>query len=307
MKIFLSGGTGMVGQAVRCHRNAVNYEIHAPTRDELDLENEEAVWRYLSEIKPDIVIHAAGLVGGIQANIANPVDFLVKNLKVGLNVVRGAQQSNVPKLLNIGSSCMYPRNVPNPLRENQILTGEFEPTNEGYAIAKVTTARLCEYIAKEDRRYCYKTIVPCNLYGPHDKFDLQSAHMIPAVIRKIHMALQEGSTVVDIWGDGKARREFMFVNDLADFIFFSVERMDYIPSYLNVGLGSDFSIDEYYREIADVLGYDGDFRHDLSKPPGMRQKLLDISLLKALGWQAKTSLSGGIQQTYEFYRTWSQS
>ncbi len=303
MRLFLSGGSGMVGKAILSHPAGKGYEIFAPSREELDLEDEDAVGTYLSKIKPHVVVHAAGLVGGIQANISNPVDFLVRNLKLGLNVIQGARQNNVANLLNIGSSCMYPRNVPNPLRESQILKGEFEPTNEGYAIAKVACARLCDYIVSEDATFSYKTIIPCNLYGPNDKFDIQSAHMIPAVIRKLDVAIKENEAVVDVWGDGEARREFMFVEDLADFVFFSLEGLSQLPAYLNVGLGYDFTIDEYYRAIADVLGYQGQFRHDLSKPAGMRQKLLDVSLLKSLGWEAQTGLAVGIAQTYEFYKT----
>ena len=302
MKLFLSGGSGMVGKNILEHPLASDHTILAPRRTELDLLDENAVHAYLAHHKPDIVIHAAGTVGGIQANIAAPVNFLSDNLKMGMNVILGARRADVSQLLNIGSSCMYPREATNPLREESVLSGELEPTNEGYAIAKITCARLCEYINKETPSYHYKTIIPCNLYGRHDKFDPVKSHMIPAVIRKISEAVDSGSDTVDIWGTGEARREFMYAGDLADFVYSAVTRFADLPQNLNVGLGHDHSILDYYRTIAGVLGFHGQFGHDLSKPQGMNQKLVDITKLEAFGWKAATSLESGIEKTYNFYR-----
>lgn len=196
---------------------------------------------------------------------------------------------------------MYPRDALNPLGEELILKGELEPTNEGYALAKVTSTRLCEYIRQENPARLYKTIIPCNLYGRFDKFDPNHSHMIPAVIRKIDEAKKNNLVELDIWGDGEARREFMYAEDLADFVFYAITNFDKMPQNLNVGLGTDYTINEYYEAVAKVVGYTGSFKHDLSKPVGMKQKLIDDQKLKAFGWSYKTSLELGIQKTYNFY------
>ncbi len=301
MKVLLTGSNGMVGKNIMALVNKDKYQFLTPNSAELNLLDMPSVKKYITENKPDIVIHAAGIVGGIQANIANPVKFLVENMHMGLNILMAANDAQVLKFLNLSSSCMYPKNGTNPLIEKDILTGELEPTNEGYALAKITSTRLCEYIAKEDSRKLYKTIIPCNLYGKFDKFDPKHSHMIPAVIDKIHQAKKNESLVIDIWGDGLARREFMYAEDLADFIFYAIENFEKLPQNLNVGLGKDYSINEYYEAISDVVGYNGTFKHDLTKPVGMQQKLIDDTALKQFGWQFKTELKTGIEQTYNYY------
>jgi len=187
------------------------------------------------------------------------------------------------------------------LQEDFLLKGELEPTNEGYALAKIVSAKLCEYIAYEDLSKNYKTIIPCNLYGRHDKYDPRHSHLIPAVIRKIDEAKTEGRKTIDIWGDGTARREFMCAADLADFVFFAIERFDKMPHTLNVGLGRDYSVTEYYKTVAAVIGFSGDFEYDLSKPVGMKQKLLDVKQLNDFGWRYETQLTDGIREAYSFY------
>lgn len=304
MRIFLTGGSGMVGQNLRAHAFAQDCEVLAPSSQELDLTDQQAVLDYIKNSRPEMVIHAAGQVGGIQANMADPVGFLVNNSLMGLHVINSAYQAGVKHCVNLASSCMYPRSAPNPLKEEQILTGELEPTNEGYALAKITATRLCQYINRMHDDIHYVTLIPCNLYGRHDKFDPEHSHMIPAVIRKIHEALEQSADTVEIWGDGEARREFMYVEDLADCVFEVIAQLKagkLVPDLMNVGLGTDYSINEYYRTIADVVGYRGQFEHDLSKPVGMRQKLIDSSRINVLGWQAKTSLSDGIAKTYQFF------
>jgi len=221
---------------------------------------------------------------------------------MGFNVISTAASLNISNLINLASSCMYPRHANNPLREDMILTGELEPTNEGYALAKIATTKLCEYIVKEDPSKNYRTLVPCNLYGRHDKYDPKNSHLIPAVIRKIHEAKLSGKTIVDVWGDGTARREFMYAHDLADFIFTAIDNLDLIPQNLNVGMGHDYSIFDYYEAVAAVVGFDGDFEFDLSKPVGMRQKLVDISNLQSLGWSHKVDLIDGIRRSYMFFK-----
>ena len=292
----------MVGRNFIEHPLADNHQIYAPTSDELNLLDYDGVSRYVNKCSPDIVVHAAGRVGGIQANINNPVAFLVENLDIGRNVVLASRQAKVKRLLNLGSSCMYPRNVPNPLREEMLLKGELEPTNEGYALAKIMVARLCAYIGKEDVSFQYKTIIPCNIYGRHDKFDPSDSHMIPAVIDKIHKAKLSGCDEVTVWGSGKARREFMYSGDLVDCMWRAVEYFDTMPSMLNVGLGFDLSILDYYKAIARVIGYSGKFVHDFSKPEGMAQKLVSTEKLEGWGWRAMGTLDEGLAKTYQFYQ-----
>ncbi|MBC8212891.1 MAG: GDP-L-fucose synthase [Gammaproteobacteria bacterium] len=301
MKILLTGSNGMVGRNILEHASAADHDILCPASRELNLLDSLLVHDYIERHQPDMIIHAAGVVGGIQANIAHPVRFLVDNMQMGLNILTNAYALGVPRLMNLSSSCMYPRNAANPLSEDLILQGELEPTNEGYALAKVSSTRLCEYIHREDEQLLYKTVIPCNIYGPHDKFDPEHSHMIPAVINKIATAKKQGSDSIDIWGDGEARREFMFAADLADFIFYAIENFEKMPQNINVGLGHDYTINQYYQQIARVIGYQGEFKHDLSKPVGMKQKLIDDSRLKQFGWRYKTELSAGIQQTYDFY------
>lgn len=302
MKIFLTGGSGMVGRNILEHSSASLYQITLPTSSELNLLDYNSVYDALNEEKPDLIIHAAGRVGGIHANIANPVSFLSENLYMGLNVITASEKIGIPNLINLSSSCMYPRNADNPLREDMILKGELEPTNEGYAIAKIASTRLCEYISYQDPQKKYKTVIPCNLYGRHDKYDPSSSHLIAAIICKLHNAVQNNNETVSIWGDGTVRREFLNALDLADFIFYAINNLDKMPQNLNVGLGHDFSIKEYYQMVASVLNYTGKFEYDLSKPMGVIQKLADDSQLKKFGWKPKIDLTQGITEAYKFYR-----
>lgn len=302
MKLLITGSGGMVGQNILEHHLASDHEILTPNRAELNLLDAPMVKRYLSENKPDMIIHAAGVVGGIQANIAEPVRFLVDNMQMGLNILTAAKDVGITQFMNLSSSCMYPRDAANPLAEELILKGELEPTNEGYALAKVTCTRLCEYIHREDDSYLYKTIIPCNLYGRHDKFDPKHSHMIPAVIRKLFEAKQAGLQEIDIWGDGLARREFMYAGDLADFVFYAIKHYESMPQNINVGLGHDYTINEYYQAIAKVVGYEGEFINDLSKPIGMKQKLIDDTKLKSFGWCYTTSLEDGLNRTFEYFK-----
>ncbi|MEX5727654.1 GDP-L-fucose synthase [Rhodovulum iodosum] len=301
MKVFLTGGSGMVGRNVIEAARAAQHDMIAPGSRDLDLTDRAATFAAIAEIQPDIVIHAAGRVGGIQANIANPVGFLVDNLDMGMNVVLAARAANVPRVLNLGSSCMYPHAAPNPLKEELVLTGALEPTNEGYALAKVATSRLCDYVSRSEQGLSYKTLIPCNLYGLHDKFDPNVSHLVPAIIRKVHEAKQNGDGTVEIWGDGLARREFMFSGDLADVIWECVERFDDVPSLMNVGIGRDYTINEYYQAAAEVIGWSGEFVHDVTKPVGMKQKLVSNERLTSFGWTPETSLKDGLAKTYEHF------
>lgn len=302
MKILLTGGNGMVGRNIVDHANASQHELIAPPSRELDLTDRTATEAYVARMKPDLIIHAAGRVGGIQANMAHPVEFLVDNLDMGRNIVMAARMAGIPRLINIGSSCMYPRAAPNPLEESSVLAGELEPTNEGYALAKVMTARLCDYVRRSNPELAYKTLIPCNIFGIHDKFDPAVSHLLPAIIRKVDEARQSGAGSVEIWGSGEARREFMFASDLADGIWAAVARFDDLPGMMNMGVGHDHSINEYYAAVARVIGWQGSFTHDLSKPVGMKQKLISVELQRQFGWMPSTPLDEAIAQTHAHFR-----
>ena len=300
-KMILTGGSGMVGRNIREHARAAQWDILAPRRAELDLMDGDAVRDYIARQRPDIIVHAAGRVGGIHANTAHPVAFLDENLMMGRNVIMGAQACGVTRLLNLASTCMYPRAAPGPLTEDMILTAELEPTNEGYALAKIMATRLCQYLRREDPRLQYKTLIPCNLYGPHDTFDPARSHLVPAIIHKVHTALETGQDSVEIWGDGTVRREFMYAPDLADAVLRAAADIDTLPDLMNIGLGHDHTINDYYRTVAEVVGWQGRFTHDLDRPVGMKQKLSSVDRQTAWGWRAPTSLREGIARTYQFY------
>jgi len=296
LRVLLTGGSGMVGRNLLEHPSIYEFDVLAPSSSELNLLDPGAVKRYLQANKPDMVIHAAGKVGGIQANMREPVGFLMNNLDMGRNIVWAAHQAGIKRLINLGSSCMYPRNHSEPLDEDLILKGELEPTNESYALAKVVTARLCDYIMREDASFQYKTLIPCNLYGRYDKFDPAHSHLIPAIIHKVHQAKNSGHKTVEIWGDGTARREFMYAGDLADAIVRTITNFETLPFYMNIGLGQDHTINEYYKAAAEVMDYTGSFVRDHSKPVGMARKLVSVERQVAWGWSARHELRDGIEK-----------
>ncbi|PRP69192.1 GDP-fucose synthetase [Chromobacterium amazonense] len=301
MRILLTGASGMLGRNLLGHPSAGKFHWLTPSHTELDLSDFTATLRYIDKVKPDCIIHAAGKVGGIQANIREPVNFLIDNLDMGRNILQAAYSVGIANLINIGSSCMYPRGCQTALKESDVLSGELEPTNEGYALAKITVAKLAEYICRESPGFNYKTVIPCNLYGKYDKFDPKWSHLIPAIIHKLHQAKIAGHSEVEIWGSGEARREFLFAEDLASALLKAIDDIEAIPSYMNIGLGHDYSVNEYYQAAAAVIEYHGTFTHDLSKPVGMDRKLTDTSLAKEWGWKPQTSLADGLMKTYQHY------
>lgn len=300
-RVLLTGASGMVGRNVLDHPRVDDIEFLTPTSKDLDLRDFKAVTAYIKQHRPDTVVHAAGRVGGIQANMREPAAFLLDNLDMGRNIVLGSYRAGVRRVVNLGSSCMYPRNRTAPLTEDMILTGELEPTNEAYALAKITTARLGEYISRQDGSFQCKTLVPCNLYGRHDNFNPARSHLVPAAIHKLHVAVHEGHDTVEIWGDGTARREFMYAGDCADAIVTAIRHFETMPRYMNLGLGHDYSINEYYRAAAEVVGFNGGFVHDITRPVGMARKLVDVSLQTAWGWSPKRDLRSGLALTYQYY------
>ncbi|MBI3350591.1 MAG: NAD-dependent epimerase/dehydratase family protein [Burkholderiales bacterium] len=301
MKVLITGARGMLGRNVLDAATARELSTLAPPRAQLDLLDTASIEAYLAREKPDAIIHCAGHVGGIQANIADPVTFLVANTSMGFNIALAAQRAGIPRLLNVGSSCMYPKDHAGHLNEADLFKGELEPTNEGYAIAKIAVAKLCEYITRTAPLLHYKTAIPCNLYGLYDHFEPERSHLVPAVIRKVHEAKANNSKSITIWGDGTARREFMFARDCAELLLELLFRIETLDDYTNVGIGSDCTVLDYYQTAATQIGWTGNWDFDLSKPSGMRRKVVGIEKQTQLGLAPKTSLSQGIAQTYQYF------
>lgn len=296
-KIFVSGHRGMVGSAiVRRLRSGGYNNLVMRTHEELDLLDQGAVKRFMDDEKPDYIFLAAAKVGGIQANNVYRADFIYQNLMIQTNVVEAAYRAGVERMLFLGSSCIYPRDCPQPIREEYLLTGPLEQTNEPYAIAKIAGVKLCE---SYNRQYgtSYVSAMPTNLYGPNDNYDLSSSHVLPALIRKTHEAKVRGDKELVVWGTGNPRREFMYVDDMADACVFLMES-DVKDGLFNVGLGSDVTIRELAETIMNVAGFRGDIRFDDTKPDGTPRKLLSVDRLNALGWHASTGLREGIERAY---------
>ena len=298
--IFVAGERGLVGSAiVRALRTRGYTNLVSAPRAALDLRNQAAVARFFSERRPEYVFMAAAKVGGILANDTYPADFIRDNLLIQDNLIDASHRHGVRKFCFLGSSCIYPRLAPQPLREESLLTGPLEPTNQWYAIAKIAGLKMCEAYS---RQYGFGAIsvMPTNLYGPGDNFDLQSSHVLPALLRKFHTAKESGTKEVTVWGSGTPRREFLYVDDLADALCFLMERYD-SPEIINVGCGEDITIAELAALVADVVGFRGALVFDRSKPDGTPRKLLDAGKMTALGWQPRTQLRDGVRVTYDWY------
>ena len=299
--ILILGASGFVGKNFLSNAEATKYKILSPFSDELDLLNKDEITSYLKRNKPDLIINAAGKVGGILKNIKSQYSFLLENTLINLNLISASKEQKVKNFINLSSSCIYPSNFNKPIKEDDLLTDRLEKTNEGYALSKIIGLKLTEYINDDD--FKYKTIIPCNLYGPHDNFDTNFGHMIPSVINKIHNAKVKEHKTVKVWGDGTSKREFMYIKDLVEFIYFSIKNFERLPNIINVGVGYDYTIREYYQMISRIIGYDGKFEYDISKPQGMKRKLVDISKLNDFGWTYKYSTEQGLIETYKFFKT----
>jgi len=300
-KIFVAGHLGMLGSAMMRRLQAEGFSnIVTRDRSELDLADESAVAKFLAAERPTIVIVAAARVGGIKANNDFPVEFLLENLQIQNNVIRSAYDSGVRKLLFVGSACIYPKFAPQPIPETSLLDGPLEPTNEAYAIAKIAGIKLCQAYSREYGAN-FISAMPTNLYGPNDNFDLETSHVLPALMRKAHEAKVRKDQKLIVWGTGKPRREFLHVDDLASACVLILEKYD-SPEIINLGCGEDISIRELAELICDVVGFDGELAWDTTKPDGTPRRLLDVTKLRALGWKPAIPLRDGIARTYEWFR-----
>ncbi|MEM9108156.1 MAG: GDP-L-fucose synthase [Pseudomonadota bacterium] len=297
-RIFVAGHRGMVGSAIVRRLTAAGCgNLLLRSRTELDLANQKVVFDFLAAEKPDYIVLAAAKVGGIHANNTARAEFLYENLAIQNNVIHGAHLAGVDRLLFLGSSCIYPRDCPQPIREDTLLTGPLEQTNEPYAIAKIAGIKMCEsYNAQFGRSYV--SVMPTNLYGPNDNYDLGSSHVLPALIRKAHETKLRGDQELAVWGSGKPMREFLYVDDMADACVFLMET-GVKGGLFNIGTGKDITIRELAMTVMDVVGFEGRIVLDASKPDGTPRKLLDVSRMQALGWQASTGLRDGIALAYE--------
>ncbi|MCM1987573.1 GDP-L-fucose synthase [Methanococcoides seepicolus] len=302
-RIYVAGHRGLVGSAIVRKLESKGYNnLIYHTHQELDLTDQKAVHDFFEKERPEYVFLAAAKVGGILANSTCPADFIYDNLMIETNVIHAAHKYAVKKLLFLGSSCIYPKFAPQPMKEEYLLTGELEETNEAYAIAKIAGIRLCKHFNQQYETN-FMSVMPTNLYGPNDNFDLQTSHVLPALLRKFHEAKINNDSEVVVWGTGKPRREFLHVDDMADACVHLMENFDAkdVGEFVNIGVGEDISIAELADLIREVIGFEGEIRYDTSKPDGTPQKLLDVGRLNNIGWKAKIGLSKGIEKTYKWY------
>lgn len=303
IKIYIAGHNGLVGSAIvrRLKKAGYNNFIHR-THKELDLINQKDVDNFFCRERPEWVFLAAAKVGGIMANIEHPAEFLYENLMIECNIINSAYKYGIEKLLFLGSSCIYPRECSQPMKERYLLNGKLEPTNEGYALAKIAGIKLCEYYNKQYNTN-FISLIPSNVYGIRDNFDLKNSHVMAALIRRFHEAKVRKLPIIKLWGTGKAKREFLYVDDLADACLYFMENYDAkeLPPFINIGTGKDISIKKLAELIKNIVGYKGEMAWDTSKPDGMPRKVVDVTIANELGWQAKVSLEEGIKKTYEWF------
>ncbi len=300
MKLFIAGHGGMVGSAlVRRFQREPEVELMLRTRAELDLTNQAAVEAFYARAKPDAVIVAAAKVGGIHANATYPADFLFENLAIAANTIHGAHRAGVSRLLFLGSSCIYPKLAPQPMPEDSLLTGPLEPTNEAYALAKITGLKLCQYYRRQ-YGVLFHSAMPTNLYGPGDNYHPENSHVLPGLLGRLHAAREAQRPEVTAWGTGTPRREFLHVDDLADAMAFLL-RLPAPPDWINIGTGTDVTIRELTELVAEVTGYGGRIVWDPTKPDGTPRKLMNVTRLSALGWRARIALREGVAATYASY------
>lgn len=297
--VWVCGHNGFVGSALSARLRESGYRLLTVDRSELDLRRQSDVEAWLDANRPDIVIMAAATVGGIQANRTRPAEFIYDNLAIAVSTIEAARRVDCSKLVYLGASCIYPRDAEQPIAEDSLLTGKLEPTNEGYAVAKIAGLKLCEFYRQQYGMDCI-TVIPANLYGPGQHTDLENSHVCGALMSKVHAAKQDGADSVEIWGSGQPTREFLYIDDFTDGMMFALEHYSE-GRPLNLGAGSEVSIADLASEIAAVVGYEGHFVFDRSRPDGMMRKSLDGTRIHAMGWRPKVSLRAGLERTYAWY------
>ena len=294
----------MVGRSLIKFYNKKQFEILTPSSSSLDLLEKNSIDDYLNKNKPTFIVHLAGHIGGIGASVNEPINFLQENILMGINLIKSSYQFKIKNFINLGSSCIYPPNLKKPIKENQLLDGKIEKTNEGYALAKISTIKLCEYISL-NKNYNYLSLIPCNIYGPHDKFDEIRGHLIGSLIKKIYDAKLKRKKNVELWGTGNPKREFIYVDDVSKSIikFMSLKNITNKKIYwVNIGSGNEIKVKEIAKKIAELVNYNCNFKFNLNKPDGVKTKLMNISLAKKLGWKPETNLNNGLKKTLKWYQ-----
>ena len=302
-KILITGASGMLGKSLIKILSKKNYKILSPNSKKLNLLNQSSTDKYLKKNKPFFVIHLAGYIGGIGASINEPINFLQENILMGINLIKSCHNLKIKNFLNIGSSCIYPPNKSKPIKENQLLNGNIEKTNEGYAIAKISCIKLCEYIAT-NYKYNYFTLIPCNIYGPHDKFDEYKGHVVGSLIKKIYSAKKYKKANVEIWGSGKVNRELIYVDDVSNAIakfMFNKKLINKKIFWLNIGFGKNVMINTLAKKIAKILNFKGKLKNNLNKPDGVRSKLMSSKLSNKYGWKVRVNLDDGLKKTINWF------
>jgi GDP-L-fucose synthase len=302
MSILILGGSGMLGSAIRQELNKLQIEFVAPSSTELDLRNTESIMEYFKQNVPSLVFHCAALVGGIGANVSRNIEFFDLNYKIDNNVIEACAKFRVNRLIYFGSSCMYPANRNLKLTEKDLLTGPIEKTNEWYGLAKIIATKKIEFYS-DSNNLNWNVFALSNIYGPNDNFSEENSHLIPAVIRKMHLAKKEEKTEIEIWGSGTSRREFTYVEDVANWVVSTVfEKDTKLPTLLNLGIGTDYTVKEYYQFVAELLHVKAEFTHNLAMPDGNSRKLMDSSLARKYGWDPQTHILVGLEKTLDWYQ-----
>jgi GDP-L-fucose synthase len=303
IKFLITGASGMLGKSLIDQLKKKKHKFLAPSSKELNLLNPYLVRKYLNKKKPNYIIHLAGYVGGIGANMNDPIRFLHSNMIMGMNLIDEAHKMGIKNFLNIGSSCIYPTKANKPMNESKLLRGEFEKTNEGYALAKLSIIKFCEYVSRS-KNYNYFSLIPCNIYGPNDNFDEKTGHVVSSLIDRIYRAKENDLKIVELWGTGKSKREFIYVDDVSRAILkflFNKKLIKQNLHWLNIGMGSDLSIKSLFVKIAKIIGYSGKIINNLDKPDGTKRKLLNVEKAKKLGWSPKIDLDTGLKKTINWY------
>ena len=299
--VLVTGASGMLGQHLVPMLEGKGHIVLRPPQSELDLTNSEAVSKYIQSNPIDVVVHGAAYVAGIASSTTTKHHSFDTNVTMGLNLIRSCIEHGIERILNVGSATVYPSDAPQPLTESSLGEGAFEGPIEGYALSKYVVYRACA-MANEQHNVSFKTVLPCNLYGPYDNFSIETGHMLPAILHRMHQAKEEANVPIVIWGDGSAKREFLYAPDLADFICFSLDRFDDLPEVMNVGSGVEISVNEMHQHMANITGYSGEFRHDLDKPVGRLRRYLNLQNQQRLGWSPKTPFEAALAITYEYLR-----